>query len=520
MRTGAEFLESLRDNRRVYVGGELIQDLTTHPKTKDYAARLADFYDLHHDPELQDQLVFTDTDGVRYSKTWQLPKTQKAAGDHRDYHEFLFRHFAAGALTRLPASQNTIFYTLIDDPQPWEDQSVGTEGVPIAENIRTQWQRLKRDDLFISPLFIDAQVDRSREIPVEESPMLRLIEQTSEGIVVEGWKATSTGSIFCDEMFVGNFWKPSTHAEHVIFALVPANHPDVIHVSRPSYATPDENPLDRPFSTLGDELDSMTYFDNVLIPWNRVFHLGNVAHVKLYPQRLFDWEHIETQIRHTVYAELLAGFAVLVTQALGTAQTPVVASNVADIVRFRETTRAFQIASEATGFQTPGGLYKPNNIFVDFGRAYFLENYTAIVDSLIEMCGRSAILLPTEADFQNPEISGRLKHLFRGRNISAEDKVRLFKTIHDRYLSDWSGRHLAFEKFQATPLFILRILAMQRMEYQPDGEFTKLARKVAGIGDAHELAQRAQAEGTLLESIGQRWTGDEQPEYIKKQDVR
>ena len=52
IRTGEQYLESLRDDRRVYTGGELIRDVTTHPKTRDYAHAIADYYDLHHKPEL------------------------------------------------------------------------------------------------------------------------------------------------------------------------------------------------------------------------------------------------------------------------------------------------------------------------------------------------------------------------------------------------------------------------------------------------------------------------------------
>ena len=99
----------------------------------------------------------------------------------------------------------------------------------------------------------------------------------------------------------------------------------------------------------------MAYFDDALIPWNRVFHIGKPDHAKLYPQRLFDWIHAETQIRHVVNAEMIAGLGILITEALGTAQAPIVASEVADLVRFREACRAFTIAAEETGFMSPGG---------------------------------------------------------------------------------------------------------------------------------------------------------------------
>src|SRR5262249_57197672 len=75
-------------------------------------------------------------------------------------------------------------------------------------------------------------------------------------------------------------------------------------VGRQSNAEPDADPYDRPLATIGDELDAMVYFDDVLIPWSQVQHIGSPDHAKWYPQRQFDWVHLETQIRHCVHAEL------------------------------------------------------------------------------------------------------------------------------------------------------------------------------------------------------------------------
>ena len=183
----------------------------------------------------------------------------------------------------------------------------------------------------------------------------------------------------------------------------------------------------------------MAYFDDVLIPWDRVFHVGDPDHAKFYPQRLFDWIHIETQIRHVVNAEMIAGLGVLITEALGTSQAPIVASQLADLVRFRETCRAFMIAAEETGFDSPGGLYKANNIFVDFGRAYYLENVHTMIETLIDFCGRGVVVFPTKADLDHPEIGPELRLALRGHNISAEDRTTHLQ-VHPRALPDRLGR--------------------------------------------------------------------------------
>jgi 4-hydroxyphenylacetate 3-monooxygenase len=512
MRTGAQYLESIRDGRRVYCDGELIEDLTIHPKTRGYAKMIAQYYDLHHDPENQEMLTFVDDDGERYAKHWMLPRSKEDVIVRRNYHEFFWRH--SQVWTRPPASTNTVMFTLVDDPDVWEEQTVFGKGRPFAQNIRDCWDALRREDRAIAPMFLDVQFDRSDPDSVRESPMLQIVKETDEGVIVRGWKAIGTMVVFANEIEVGILWKPGTLPEQVVFGMVPVNHPKVTHVARRSNALDGESEYDWPLSSQGDELDSMAYFDDVLIPWDRVWHLGNLDHAMLYPQRIFDWIHIETQTRHVINAELIAGLAVLVTESLGTNTAPIVQSQVADLIRFRETCRAFTLAAEETGIFTPGGLYKPNNVFVDFGRAYYLENVPHMVDQLIDLCGRGVVIHPTEADFDNPEIGPKLASLFRGPGISARDRTKIFKFINDRFLTSFAARQQMFEKFNGTPLFVIRLLTMQRVEYASNGPLVELARNMVGLGDASELAARAHAEADKYYP-----SAEHRPDYIRPQDV-
>src|SRR5262245_64959911 len=60
--TGAEYLASLRDSREVYIYGERVDDVTTHPAFRNAARSIARLYDALHDPETKDVLTWaTDT---------------------------------------------------------------------------------------------------------------------------------------------------------------------------------------------------------------------------------------------------------------------------------------------------------------------------------------------------------------------------------------------------------------------------------------------------------------------------
>ncbi|TDL75848.1 4-hydroxyphenylacetate 3-hydroxylase [Rhodococcus qingshengii] len=516
MRTGEQFLESLRDGRRVYCGGELINDVTAHPKTRGYAQAIAEYYDMHHDPKHQDLLTYIDEDGERCSLDWFKPTSKEEVIKRRKFHEFWSRHFKGGMFTRPPAGMNVVYYAIIDDPEPWEQNSRFHDGRPLATYIRQNWDRLRKNHLSISPMFLDVQYDRSREGAAAETPMLQMVDKNEKGITVRGWKAIGTSIPFVNEILIGILWRPGNTPEQTVYALVPANAKGVSIVTRPSNAEPDADPYDRPLATIGDELDGMVYFDDVFIPWEQVLHVGNPDHAKWYPQRQFDWVHLETQIRHVVNAELIAGLAILITEALGTSKAPIVQAQLADLVRFKETCRAFMIAAEEEGFHTPGGMYKPNNIFIDFGRAYYLENVHHMVNHLINFCGRGVVVYPTKAEFDDEYIGPKLEQALKGNGISARDRVKIFRLIHERFLTAHGARHEMFEKFNGTPLHMVQLLTMQRTEYQVDGPITELAREILGLGDFSDIAKRAAEEEAKSNYSPIRY----QPDYARDQDQK
>src|SRR5581483_6760704 len=104
------------------------------------------------------------------------------------------------------------------------------------------------------------------------------------------------------------------------------------------------------------------------------------------------------------------------------------------------------------------------------------------------------VVYPTKADLEHPELGAQLRSALRGHNISAEDRPKIFKYIHEHFLTGIGSRHAMFEKFNGTPLWVIKLLTMQRVEYQADGPLTQLAREVIGLEDVSGLAERANEE--------------------------
>ncbi len=189
LRTGQHYLDSLNDGRVVWVGNEKIDNVATHPLTRDYASQTAAFFDLHHREELWDTLTFIDEHGVRRSMMWFQHRSKDELVRKRKYLEFIMRNFVAASMPRTPDSQNYMLVTYIDDPEPWEKAAIGADGRGLADNIRNFWQYAMDHDLVVAPHFVDPQADRSDPNAHANSPALRVMSTNDDGILVNGVKA-------------------------------------------------------------------------------------------------------------------------------------------------------------------------------------------------------------------------------------------------------------------------------------------------------------------------------------------
>ncbi|WP_060937684.1 4-hydroxyphenylacetate 3-hydroxylase N-terminal domain-containing protein [Mycolicibacterium chlorophenolicum] len=481
MRTGAEFIASLNDGRRVWVGDELIEDLATHPKTKGYVEAIAKFYDLHHDPEFQDRTTFVDEAGVRRSRVWFIPRTKEELRQRRAFYETMMREVGGTAFSRMPDSSNAVLLTYIDDPEPWETQSIGTEGRPLAQNIRDKWAFFADEDIYTSAMFIDPQTDRGGD-GSGPSPALTIVGETDEGIIVNGVKPVGTSAAFAQWLHLGVFFRPGLPPDQVIFGVIPTNTPGVTIVSRESYVNDDA--ANHPMAAMGDELDSAAIIENVLIPWDCVFHVRNVEHAMLYPKRVFDWHQYYVLVRAAVRAELMVGLAMAMANSLGTYEIPEVKVRLAKFVEFQHILQAAVLAAEEHGFITPGGQFKPAPLRVDTGRAYFLEHYPAMIQELLDLCGRVALMYPSEGQWNDEKLRKWMEPTVTGAHGDGYDRIKMARVIHDLFLTEWGTRQQMFDNFQSTPLRMIRFLNMMRFYQTPTGDHIDFARQVCGIEKA------------------------------------
>ena len=281
-------------------------------------------------------------------------------------------------------------------------------------------------------------------------------------------KAIGTASPFADFLHMGVFFRPGAKGDQIIYGVCPANLKGITIVCRESVVATD--PIEHPLASQGDELDATVMFDNVLIPWKYVFHIGNPEHAKLYPQRVFDWGHYYALVRQAVRAELLAGLAILMCEHLGTSKIEAVQARLARIIAFQQTTYAHVLACEDQGFYTPGGLYKPDIQMFNWGRVYFLQNLGRHGERADRSVRPQRHHVPDREAVAGSRDASLVREAQQGRRPARPiDRVKIARVVRDLYLTDWGSRLFLFENFNGTPLQTLLSLTMKRAEFTGSG---------------------------------------------------
>ena len=473
IRRGEEYLESLRDGRRVWLQGELV-DVTTHLGLAGCARSVAGVFDLQHDPTHQELLTMhSPTTGERVSLAYLLPQSIEDLTRQRKMYEFLVRR-AGGVAARLPQHLATVILGLHDSRDIF-----GQENPDFAKNVTRYFEYCRENDLSIATIFNDPFHHRSH--PESKQEFLRVVERRADGIVVRGAKGVGTQAPYANEILCLTQPRPNLQPDEVVYFAVPVNARGIQLVCRESMTA--SNPEDHPLSPHWDEMDAMVLFDNVFIPWERVFYLRQ-SHPEdpgLYA-RLFQgamgigpWYVL---VRLAVKAEVLLGICASMAEYLGTFKQPHVQLALADAIIYMEAMRAFIQVAEMNPVRSPSGLTLPNWTPAQAARIFSIEGYPQMMQLIRELCGSGILMSPSQADMNHPEVGPHLKRYFVGENVRTEEMFRMLKLAWEYACDSFGSRQLLFEMFNVASLATNKQRLVGAYDLSP---YVRLAKELAGI---------------------------------------
>lgn len=450
IRSGKEFVDSLRDERTVYVGGARVKDVTTHPPFQGVIATLASLYDLQH--ERPEELTFrSPSTGDRVAASFLMAATVEQV-EFRIRAEQARADFTYGLMGRMPDFCNAILTDLASGAA-----DLGMRDPRFTENILRYHQECRERDWCLTHTLVDPQVDRSRG-PAEQSDpylVLRVVRETDAGVVVRGAKMLSTLAPFANELWVGPFYpRREGEEDYTLCFAIPCAAPGLKFICRETYDTV-RSDFDRPLSSHYDEQDSLAVFDDVTVPWERMFIYRDIAIFNSILVRRPGYAQLQGCIRGLAKLKLLAGLACHIAEAIGRAEAVHVQAQLGELVANVELVGGL-VRAAAQEVATAKREQLAHRSVAATLWVLIPQFQVRAVQVIRELSGSGLIMTPSEQDFANPEIAAYLEKYLRGKDSTARDRVRLFKLAWDLIGEQFGSRQLQYEWFYAGDPYFTR----------------------------------------------------------------
>lgn len=479
LKTGAEFKATLDDGRQLWVGGKKVEKVMDQPALAAGVELLASMFDDQFSPEYAAATTYVEpTTNELVSRSWQVPRTKEDLADRRKMIEYTSLK-TGGTFGRPPDLAPAIVVGLTAYLPTFKSKKSLIDGCSpdFAENIERYIAFGRENNLTASESLAGPQTDRS-DPKAAEGSLLRVKSAGKDGIRISGAKTVGSIAAQTNEIFFTNLGGiQSTPADACIWGSVPINTPGIKMISREMVSQPGSDPFDHPVSSLGEEADQFIVFDNVFVPKDRIFNLGDPTAMQWYgPVCVFAHWHVLTRL--AVKAELFVGAGQLVIEVLGTDKIPAVQMMLGELIEYAQTLRAFIVAAESLAKPTEAEVMAPDVGMLTAGRLYSIQHYPRIIHTLQELCGQGLVMRFGKAAFENPEIGHHLKDLLPGHGVSAMQKELLMNFIWDMTTGALAGRVALFENVNASPAPRLRARLFD--EVKRDG-YVGQVKKLAGM---------------------------------------
>lgn len=456
IKNGEQHRESLRDGRQIYLKGAVVDDVTTHRAFRRSVDSVCRLYDFQSDPKNAELMTFTVAEtGKPANRMWQLP---------RSYEELVVRRRGlqawseghAGFIGRSPDHVASCIAGMYMGLEVFQDYDLK------RASALTDYYRYARDnDLFLTYVIINPQADRSKSASQQSGEHLTagVVDEDSEGLTIHGAKMLATSGIMANEVFVTCIQplQPGDDRFALSFAI-PMNTKGLKILSRKSYEEAADNVFDNPFSSRFDENDALLYFDNVKVPWDRVFIDRNIemCQKQFHATPAHIYQNYQAQIRLAVKLRFLAGVARRTAEINGTLGVPQVREMLGQLAAEVCMVEGLVAAMEAKG-SMQSDYFVPDRHTLYAAQVLTQQLYGKVMSTLRELAGGGMIMQPSSLDdFANPEMATIIEKTQQSPVAGARDKVKFYRLAWDVVGSEFASRHTQYEMFYAGAQFVTK----------------------------------------------------------------
>jgi aromatic ring hydroxylase len=474
LRTPAQFLDGLRDDREVYYQGKRVTSIPEHPELGVAARHAAIDFRLSEDPEFRDLAVYS-VGGEQYSAYYRVP--------HRS-EDLLARTKLIEASTALGATLVILVKEIGTDALFSLIVTLGRAGEEEAlRRVKDFYSECRDRDLALAVAQTDAKGDRSKRPHKQEDPdmYVRVVEERHDGIVVRGAKVHTSCTPYVDEVIVlpSRTMEKGDEAWSVAFAIPVATPGLRLYSSDFLHGTDD--PFTRPISTKHKMIETLTVFDNVFVPWNRVFFSGQPDLATAAGLTFVEFHRFTAVSYKLPLLDALLGSGIAIARANGIAEAGHVREKLTWLAGYIETIRGL-VELAARRCEVVQGVARPQVFTTNLAKWTFAREFHRALEIVQDLAGGLLVTGPSGADWEAPEVRPVLDKYLRGA-WTAERRLAILNLIGDLTTRLYGG-YQAVLAIHAEGSIEAEKLAMLRA-YNPHRAFA-LAMRLAGL-DMHSV---------------------------------
>jgi 4-hydroxyphenylacetate 3-monooxygenase len=444
-RRGAQVLARFRERPpNLWHRGKRVVDPTVEPGLANGVRTLARLYDLQWDSP--DELLFdSPTAGLRAGRSFQIPTTvDELRGIGRSMARWSGATF--GMMGRLPDYLNRALTGYA------AGSSFLAEADPrFGANARAYHAFVRDHDLCLTHTLSSPQANRAVHAAQQADPFLaaKVKDETDAGIVIRGCRMLATLPI-ADEIMVfpSTFLRNIEEDQRYAYAVcLPSDAPGLSFLCRETLDY-GRSHYDHPLASRFEEMDAVVIFDDVFVPWERVFLYRDVARCNAAYHRtgaLANMAH-QVLVKNIAKTEYLLGLASLIVDTIGIETFQHVQEKLAEIWINLETMRAFLVAAETGATLDEYGVIRPAWPPLDAARNLYPRLYPRMIEIIQQLGAAGLVAMPTEADVQGP-MAAEIQRYFQAARMEALERIPLFRLAWDTAMSGFGTRQVLYERY-------------------------------------------------------------------------
>ena len=455
IKTGEQHTASLRDGRQIYLNGAVVEDPTTHPAYRNAVASVAKLYDFQSRQDNLELMTYATPTGGRANRIWQLPESYADLVERRRALE-AWTELHGGFLGRAPDHVASCIAGMYMGLEVFEAYDKARAGA-----LADYYAHARDNELYLSYVIINPQADRSKAAHEQADEFLTagVVDEDAEGLTIRGAKMLATGGILANEVLVSCIQPLQPGDEkYALSFTVPMNAKGLKILSRKSYEQHAPSVFDNPLAHRFDENDAVLYFDDVKVPWERVFvnQSAEMCMKQFHATPAHVYQNYQAQIRLMVKMRFLLGIAKRITDTNGITGFPQVREILGNLAAETTIVDALVHAMEVKG-QQHGPYFIPDRHSVYGAQVLTQQLYPQVITTLRELAGGGMIMLPSSAaDFANPEMRAMIDKTQKSPASDSENRVKFFKLAWDAVGSEFASRHTQYEMFYAGATFVTK----------------------------------------------------------------